>query len=142
MYGDPHVRNLNGKKATVPDLCSYTLATDQCNGSEGIYTITLNSETRSYGKNNQFWVSSLDIVVRNTTFTIDKEFKINGTVIPIPQYRTRYNVVMRGVYISFETELFTLQFDGIQNVKFYPFESNVCGLCESCDEIDFDKYRL
>jgi hypothetical protein len=127
----------------MSDFCSYKLATDGCNSNPPSYLAILNDETISHKSHKQNWINSIDIIMDSKKYTIDTEFKINDMphTGDLPYVTSEIRVSRKEKFIVFEARLFTLQFDGEQNLKFNECGPQVCGLCSAADTIDFESNR-
>jgi hypothetical protein len=68
---------------TLPDNCSYVVATDGCNGELASYSVI--ARKRSLQNNPKaIVINSLDIKFNGLSFTIDSRFRINGNYQTLP----------------------------------------------------------
>ncbi len=117
---------------SITDLCPYTLATDSCLPGErrANYEVVVNHENR-YNNTAAIFIKSVDAYIRGVIYTIDANLSVNRQRVSLP-YTSQDNscrAYKQLRYTVLECQLFKVEFDGVQFLKFQECGKNVCGLC-------------
>ena len=135
-FGDPHIRTFKGHEFSLPNLCSYVVATDACLGFLKTYSVTVDLENR-FNNLAAIYIKRVNIELSTgENITIGKDLIVNNQPQSLPYITAIVSATKQFNYIVVKAGKVIVKFDGVQYLKVLECGARVCGLCGSKNDTE------